>query len=62
MSSQPDQSSPNTPVAAPRGWLRAAIVAALAVVFVMAAVGFVGYYRHMENTRCQREARSTMQR
>src|ERR1700737_1217159 len=44
MSPQPeDKSSPNAPVTAPRGWLRAAVVAALAIVFVGAAIGFVGF-------------------
>ena len=43
MNLQPDDKSPNAPVAAPRGWLRATIVAALAIVFVGAAVGFVGF-------------------
>jgi uncharacterized SAM-binding protein YcdF (DUF218 family) len=43
MSLQPDDTSPKPPVAAPRGWLRAAVVAALAVVFVAAAIGFVGF-------------------
>jgi uncharacterized SAM-binding protein YcdF (DUF218 family) len=40
---QPDDKSPNAPHAAPRGWLRAAIVAGLAIVFVGAAIGFVGF-------------------
>src|SRR6266851_6948071 len=46
MSLQPDDKSPkatNAPVTAPRGWLRAAVVAALAIVFVGAAIGFVGF-------------------
>jgi uncharacterized SAM-binding protein YcdF (DUF218 family) len=46
MSLQPDDKSPNAanaPVTAPRGWLRAAVVAALAIVFVAAAIGFVGF-------------------
>jgi hypothetical protein len=43
MSLQPDDKSPNAPVTAPRGWLRAAIVAALAIVFVGGAIGFVGF-------------------
>jgi uncharacterized SAM-binding protein YcdF (DUF218 family) len=43
MSLQSDDISPNAPIAAPRGWLRAGIVAALGVVFVSAAVGFVGF-------------------
>ena len=46
MSLQPDDKSPNAanaPVTAPRGWLRATVVAALAIVFVAAAIGFVGF-------------------
>src|SRR4030088_3307260 len=46
MSLQPDDKSPKAPgapVNASRGWLRAAVVAALAIVFVGAAIGFVGF-------------------
>jgi uncharacterized SAM-binding protein YcdF (DUF218 family) len=43
MNLQPDQSSTETSNAPPRGWLRATIVAALAIVFVGAGVGFVGF-------------------
>jgi uncharacterized SAM-binding protein YcdF (DUF218 family) len=43
MSLQPDHKSPNAPIKAPRGWLRAAVVAVLAIVFVIAAFGFVGF-------------------
>jgi uncharacterized SAM-binding protein YcdF (DUF218 family) len=43
MSPQPDDRSPKAPIAAPRRWLRAALVAMLAVVFVGAAIGFVGF-------------------
>jgi uncharacterized SAM-binding protein YcdF (DUF218 family) len=43
MSPQADDSLPDAPVAARRGWLRATIVAALAVVFVATAIGFVGF-------------------
>jgi len=39
MNMQPDETLPR----APRGWLGAAIVAALAVFFVVAAIGFVGF-------------------
>jgi len=38
-----DDKAPDAPVSPPRGWLRAAVVVALAVVFVGAAVGFVGF-------------------
>jgi uncharacterized SAM-binding protein YcdF (DUF218 family) len=43
MSPQPDDRSPKAPIAAPRRWLRAALVSTLAVVFVGAAIGFVGF-------------------
>jgi hypothetical protein len=38
-----DQNPLETPTAPPRGWLRATIVAGLAVVFVGAGIGFVGF-------------------
>src|SRR6202789_2019886 len=43
MSLQPDDKSPKAPIPAPRRWLRAAVVAVLAVVVVGAAIGFVGF-------------------
>ena len=43
MSQQPDDRPPKAPTRAPRRWLPAAVVAALAIVFVAAAVGFVGF-------------------
>src|SRR5436309_886289 len=42
MSLPPDQ-NPDAFAAAPRGWLRATIVAAFAMVFVGAGIGFVGF-------------------
>src|SRR3978361_1952278 len=42
MNLPPDQ-NPDAFAAPPRGWLRATIVAALAIVFVGAGVGFVGF-------------------
>src|SRR3954463_6919245 len=42
MSSRSDQ-NPDAVAAPPRGWLRATIVAALAMVFVSAGLGFVGF-------------------
>jgi hypothetical protein len=42
MSLRPDQ-NPDAFAAPPRGWLRATIVAALAMVFVGAGIGFVGF-------------------
>src|SRR6267142_3547714 len=43
MSQQPDDRSPNADAALPRGKARATVVAALALLFVGAAVGFVGF-------------------
>ncbi len=43
MSLQPDDRSQKAPIAAPRGFLRAAVVTALAIVFLGAAIGFVGF-------------------
>ena len=43
MSLQCDDTSPKVPIGARRGWLRVSLVAALAIVFVGAAVGFVGF-------------------
>jgi uncharacterized SAM-binding protein YcdF (DUF218 family) len=43
MSLQCDDTSPKAPIAVRRGWLRASLVAALAIVFVAAAIGFVGF-------------------
>ena len=41
--SLPDDKSPKPQARPPRGWLRAGIVAAIAIGFVGAAVGFVGF-------------------
>ena len=43
MSLYSDDKLRNAPIVAPRSWLRATIVAALAMVFVGAGVGFVGF-------------------
>jgi uncharacterized SAM-binding protein YcdF (DUF218 family) len=43
MNLPPDDTSPKPPIAVARSWLRATIVAALAIVFVAAAIGFVGF-------------------
>jgi uncharacterized SAM-binding protein YcdF (DUF218 family) len=43
MNLQPDDREPITPATAPRGWLWPAVAAALAIVLVAAAVGFVGF-------------------
>ena len=49
MSLPSDNTLPNGPAARPRGWLRATIVATLAIAFVGAAVGFVGFLRLIRN-------------
>jgi uncharacterized SAM-binding protein YcdF (DUF218 family) len=43
MSLQCDDTSPKALTGARRGWLRASLVAALAIAFVAAAIGFVGF-------------------
>jgi len=43
MSLPSDDTLPKAPAARPRGWLRATVVATLAIVFVGAAVGFVAF-------------------
>src|SRR3984957_18804931 len=43
MNLPPDDKAPKAPIAVPRSALRATVVAALAVVFVAAAVGFIGF-------------------
>ena len=40
---QHDDTSPNAPAARQRGWLRATIVAALAITFVGAGIGFIAF-------------------
>jgi uncharacterized SAM-binding protein YcdF (DUF218 family) len=58
MSLQPDETSPMAPIAAPRGWLRAGVVAALAMVFTAAVIGFVGFLSQLrgDETRPDRKA------
>ena len=43
MGLQHDDSTPKAPAARPRGWLRAAVVGSMAILFVGAAVGFIGF-------------------
>ena len=50
MTLPPDHTSPQAPAAAPRSWLRACVVAMLAIVFVTAAVGFVGFLSQLHGT------------
>jgi uncharacterized SAM-binding protein YcdF (DUF218 family) len=53
MSLQPDDTSPKAPIAAPRSRLRAGLVAALAIVFIAAAVGFVGFISQLRGAETQ---------
>ena len=59
MSLQPDDKSPKAPTAAPRRWLRAAVVAVLAVVFVGAAIGFVGFLSQLRGAEIRPGAMPT---
>jgi uncharacterized SAM-binding protein YcdF (DUF218 family) len=58
MNLPPDDTSPQVPAAAPRSWLRACVVAMLAIVFVTAAVGFVAFLSQLHGieTRPARRA------
>jgi uncharacterized SAM-binding protein YcdF (DUF218 family) len=58
MSLQPDDTSPKATIAVPRGWLRAGLVAALAVVFVAAAVGFVGFLSQLRSAEARPERKA----
>ncbi len=58
MSLQPDDTAPNAPVMAPRGRLRATIVAALAIVFVGAAIGFVGFLSQLRGAEVEPASRA----
>src|SRR4030088_3275174 len=56
MSLEPNDKSPKAPgapVNAPRGWLRAAVVAARAIVFVGAAIGFVAFLAQLRGVETQ---------
>jgi uncharacterized SAM-binding protein YcdF (DUF218 family) len=58
MSPQPDDTSPKAPTMALRRWLRAVIVAMLAVVFVGAAIGFVGFLSQLRGAEINPERRA----
>jgi uncharacterized SAM-binding protein YcdF (DUF218 family) len=55
MSPQFDDTSPNAPTMAPRRWLRAVIVAVLALVFVGAAIGFVAFLSQLRGAEIRPE-------
>jgi uncharacterized SAM-binding protein YcdF (DUF218 family) len=58
MSPQPDDHSPNAPSHAPRGRLGATMVAVLAVVFIAAAIGFVGFLSQLRGTEARPERKA----
>lgn len=58
MNLQADDKAPSAPVTAPRGWLRAAVVAALAVGFVGAAIGFVGFLSQLRGVEAAPASRA----
>src|SRR5260370_7309231 len=53
MNLQPDDRAPKAPITAPQRWLRAVIVAVLAIVFVGAAIGFVGFLSQLRGAEMQ---------
>ena len=53
-----DQDLPEASAAPPRGWLRATIVAALAIVFVGAAVGFVGFLSQLHGVEVKPDGKA----
>jgi uncharacterized SAM-binding protein YcdF (DUF218 family) len=50
MNLQPDDKATDAPLAAPREWLRAMLVVALAIVFVGAGIGFIGFLSQLRGT------------
>ncbi len=58
MTVQPDDSVPKAPVTAPRRWPRAAVVAMLAIVFVGAAIGFVGFLSQLRGAEIKPERKA----
>src|SRR6266480_6739824 len=55
MTVQPDDKLPKAPVTAPSRWLGAAVVAVLAIVFVGAAIGFVGFLSQLRGAEIKPE-------
>jgi uncharacterized SAM-binding protein YcdF (DUF218 family) len=58
MSPQADDHSPNAPPRPPRGFLRAAIVAVLAVAFFVVAIGFVGFLSQLRGAETKPNRRA----
>jgi uncharacterized SAM-binding protein YcdF (DUF218 family) len=53
MTSLPDDSATKAPAAAPRSWLGTAIIATLAIAFVGAAIGFVGFLSQLRGAEAK---------
>lgn len=53
MHSQPDDTPLTAPVAAPRGFLRATLAAALSIVFVAAGLGFIGFLSQLRGAEAE---------
>jgi len=53
---QDDDSTPGARAARPRGWLRAAIVGAMAILFVGAAIGFVAFLSQLRGVEIKPES------
>src|SRR4051812_7385545 len=58
MSHNSDDTSPDAPVTARKGWLRAAFVASLAIAFVASAVGFIGFLSQLRGVEMQPERKA----
>jgi uncharacterized SAM-binding protein YcdF (DUF218 family) len=58
MNLPPDDNRPKAPTAAPRSWLRATVVAMLAIVFVAATIGFVGFLSQLHGTETKPAGRA----
>src|SRR6266481_4322987 len=55
---QPDGRLPKAPVTGPRRWLAAAVVTVLAIVFIGAAVGFVGFLSQLRGAETTPDRRA----
>ncbi|HWN77110.1 MAG TPA: YdcF family protein, partial [Bradyrhizobium sp.] len=58
MTLQPDDRLPKAPGTAPRRWLAAAVVTVLAIVFIGAAVGFVGFLSQLRGAETTPDRRA----
>src|SRR5882724_11074807 len=58
MTLQPDDKLPKAPVTVPSRWLGAAVVAVLAIVFIGAAIGFVGFLSQLRGAEITPDRRA----